>query len=353
VQKSYAPPELPAETPETESILREIREHVAPRKGAARRRAAGLPTRLTVGVVSDSQAGQASVPPVSLVLTGAGAGAGGEASVLALAASLPPGSEVVLVGPEVSLAGGLGELDGVSLLSVECDHWPHEVEAMALAAEAARGAIVLLASRALLRWGEWYVPVKEALEVHEHKVAGVGPVMLLDSRPEQRFLGRGFGDEDLRVRSIPAHELPDFVPAPLLSDAFCAYDRRVLAAAGGIDQGFASASAAVAELSVRLWRMGFRCAISPQVAVWSEQPEDRPAHDEVGQLQDRLRIAALHFSGARLQAFTDRASRLPGFAAAAERLAASDVQHRRAVIAAMCAFSLDRYFECFPLPRTA
>jgi len=349
-QESYAPPELPAETPETESILREIREHVAPRKGAARRRAAGLPRGLTVDVVSDSHAGQAPVPPVSLVLVGAGAG--GEASILALAASLPPGGEVVLVGPELSLASALAELDRVSLLRVECDQRPREVQAMARAAEAARGSIVLLASCALRRCEEWYAPIKQALEVHEHRVAGVGPVMCFDSCPEERFFGRGFSDEDLQVRSIPAHELPDFVPAPLLPDAFCAYDRRVLAAAGGLDQGFTSASAAVAELSVRLWRMGFRCCIAPQVAVWSGQAEDRQADDEVQQLHDRLRIAALHCSAARLQAFTDRASRLPGFAAAAERLAASDIEHRRAVIAAMCAFSLDRYFECFPLPRS-
>jgi hypothetical protein len=122
----------------------------------------------------------------------------------------------------------------------------------------------------------------------------------------------------------------------------------VLAAAGGIDAGFASASAAVAEISVRLWRMGFRCCIVGQVEAWAESPEeDRP--EDAGGLYDRLRIATLHLSPLRLQAFTDRASRLPSYESAAERLATSDVQRRRATIEAVCAFPSERYFEQFPL----
>ncbi len=65
-----------------------------------------------------------------------------------------------------------------------------------------------------------------------------------------------------------------------------------------------------------------------------------------------LRSAA--YRGAALQppllrAFTDRASRLPSYDRAAERLAASDVELRRAAIEAVCAFPIDQYFEDFPL----
>jgi hypothetical protein len=343
VQKSYVAPELPAETPETELIFSEIREHVAGRRGAARRRA-GLPARLTIDAGSDPDLEETSVPPVSVVL----AGAGEAGALLALGATLPPGSEVLLVGGEEPPANALSEIDAVSLRRIDCDQPPREAEALALGVDAARGAIVLLASAALLRCEEWYVPVTEALAVHEHKVAGVGPVMRFDAGPDRRYFGRVFTSEDLQTRFIAADDSPGFVPAPLLFDAHCAYDRRVLIAAGGVDRGFSSASAAVAELSVRLWRMGFRCCIAQRVEAWSQCAEDQQAGDDAEGLYDRLRIAALHFNDARLEAFTDRASRLSSYGWAAERLAASDIQHRRAVITATCAFPLERYLERFP-----
>jgi hypothetical protein len=125
-------------------------------------------------------------------------------------------------------------------------------------------------------------------------------------------------------------------------------DRAVLAAAGGIDVNFSSACAAVAELSLRLWRMGFRCCIVPQVEAWAESPDEDDA-DDAGRLYDRLRIATLHLSPPRLQELTDRASRLPSYDRAAERLAASDAELRRATIEAICALPIDRYFAQFPL----
>ena len=108
----------------------------------------------------------------------------------------------------------------------------------------------------------------------------------------------------------------------------------------------------MAELSLRLWRMGFRCRIVSQVEAWSEDAQDGDGGDDAERLYDRLRIAALHFGAERLQAFTERAGRLPAYDAAAERPAASDVEHRRATVAAICAFPVERYFDEFPLTLT-
>jgi hypothetical protein len=113
---------------------------------------------------------------------------------------------------------------------------------------------------------------------------------------------------------------------------FCAFNREVLAPAGGVDKGFSSACAAVAELSLRLWRMGFCCCIVPHVEIWGEAADGEYADDDAGRLYDRLRIATLHFSPPRVKSFTDRASRLPSYDSAAKRLAASDVELRRGAI---------------------
>jgi hypothetical protein len=128
----------------------------------------------------------------------------------------------------------------------------------------------------------------------------------------------------------------------LLLAAFSAFNRRVLTAAAGIDAEFISAGAAVAELSLRVQRMGFQCRTIPQIEASSDDLCGAEPEGDAELLHDRMRIAALHLDPLRLRAFTARASRLPGYESAAQRLAASDVERKRDAIAAACTFPLDR-----------
>jgi hypothetical protein len=347
-QTSYVPPELPAETPETESIFREIRSHIA-KRGGGRRKMAGLPSHLASAAVPTRPTEEASTPPVSVVL--ARSGAASEAAALTLGATLPAGSEVLVVGDEHSLTGDWSRLDEVSLRQIDCDRPPGEAEALALGAQAARGRIVLLTTASLLRCDPWYGPFKQVLAAHQ--VGGVGPAMRFTSCPDRRYLGRAFTDEDLVARSVESHGAQAPVPAALLFASHSAYNRKVLMAAGGVDEAFSSACSAIAELSLRLWRMGFHCRTVPAVEVLSQDAHEDDIDDDADRLHDRLRIATLHFDASRLQTFTERASRLPWYEQAAERLEASDVERRRAAIAAVCAYPIDRYFESFPLALTA
>ena len=348
VQRSYVPPALPAETPETESNFSEIRRHLAnqkPGKGGL----ATLPARLVTAPSPATDTDETSRPPVSVVVAQSGAAAI-KASVLTLGPTLPAGSEMLIVGADHAHASDWSRLHEVSLRHIDCDQSPSEAEALALGVQAASGRIVLLTTGSLTRCDPWYAPVKKALALP--KVGGVGPVMRFHSCPDLRHFGRAFTDEDLASRFVAGQTAETLVPAALLFSAHCAYNHAVLAAAGGVDKDFISACAAVAELSLRLWRMGFRCCIVPHVDVWAEAADEDSANDDAGRLYDRLRIATLHFSPPRLQAFTDRASRLPSFDWAAERLAASDVELRRAAIEATCAFPVDQYVDDFPLRRT-
>jgi hypothetical protein len=348
VQRAYVPPSLPPETPATASIFEEIREHVAKRNGGLRR-LAGLPARLLIAEESPDDA-RGVEPPVSVVLASDGAAA--QASVLALAGTLPPGSEMIFVGVGETTVGGWSPPDEVSIRQILCEEQPRAAEALALGAQAARGRMVLLTSAGVVHRDPWYGPLAQVLDTPERKLAGVGAAMRVESQPEARYFGRTFVDEDLQSLPVLVAEGATPVPAALLAGTDCAFDRRVLNAAGGLDAEFSTVDAAVAELSVRFWRMGFRCAIVPQIEVWSRNADIVEGGEEVDCLYDRLRIAALHFDDARLRAFTERASSLPAYEAAAARLAAGDVQHRRAVLATVCAFPIARYFDSFP-PRSA
>jgi hypothetical protein len=352
VQRSYVPPPLPPETPATESIFEEVRRHVAKRNGGPRR-LAGLPARLLIAGERSDDA-RVTEPPVSVVLVSDGVGV--QAAALALCGTLPSGSEMIFVGAAEAPAGGWDLPAEISIRQISCEGQPRAVRALMLGARAARGRMVLLTSAGILHREPWHLPLAQVLDAPERKLAGVGAVMRVEAQPERRYFGRAFIDEDLQSSFVvgpEAHEGSTPVSAALLASADCAFDRRVLSAAGGLDAEFSAAGAAVAELSVRFWRMGFRCAIVPNVEVWSRNAdagEIEEAESEVDRLYDRLRIAALHFDDARLQAFTDRARSLPAYEQAAARLAASDVRHRRAVLVAVCAFPIARYFASFPLP---
>jgi hypothetical protein len=319
VERAYVPPQLPPETPSTEAIFQEVRAQLASRGAAGAR--SRLPARLRAPI--DGEASRGARPPVSIVLVGDTGDQ--QASATALAGTLPPGSETLLVAGWDGLEAKL---------------------------PAARGEIVLLCGAPLARCEQWFEPFKQALS--SRRVVAVSPVLRSSARPELPPSGLAFSDEDLRMGPRVLERSPEPVAAALLSSAFCALNRRVLAAAGGVDGGFSSPQASMAELSVRLWRMGFHCRIVGQVQVWREADpgEDAGVAADLddAELYDRLRIAALHLGGERLRAFTARARQLPSYRLAAERLAASDVERRRAALAAVCAFPIERYFERFALP---
>ena len=371
-QASFAPPPLPAETPATEAVFEQIRAHA---RGDGGVRAERLPATLRRAGAARREGPDPSQPPVSLVLAPAGA-AGAEA----LAPTLPAGSEVLSGGRLPGAwqaawreAAGAGEdAARLSLRELEHERAPGDAQALALGAAAARGAIVLLAGAAVERCDAWYEPAREALEAR-HTVAVAPAVRAHGSAIGEGCCGRAFVDEDLRTRPLAHPGGAEPATVGLLCEQLCAFDRRVLAAAGGVDGGFSSAAAALAELSVRLWRMGFRCCVLPAVEAWSAQPRggartdgragaddpvraDDPvqahggaeAHGDAAELYDRMRIATLHFEPERLRAFTERARRLEAYEQAARRLAQSDVARRRAAITGVCAFSTERYFESFP-----
>lgn len=355
-QSTYAPPLLPGETPQTTAIFRELIDSV-PKPALD-----ALPARLVTPRGATDSGGDSS-PPVSVVLA-RGDASTVRATLAALGDALPAGSEVLVPagageGPGGGNADGTRGVDDIGAAGDSPDLTLREFDAggalggaaaLALGAHAANGRLVLLTNGLLTGSQPWYAPLEATLA--GRRVGGVGPAMRFQSDPDALGFGRFLADEQLTARPLPGWAEDGPVRVPLLASALSLYTRRVLDAAGGIDGEFSSAAAAVDELSMRLWRMGFRCMAVPQVEAGEPAPDSGEAHDDVGRLHDRMRIATLHLGPERLRAFLERARREPAFEQAAARLAASDTERRRAAIEVVCSRSGDWFLDSFPPGRT-
>ena len=267
------------------------------------------------------------------------------ASVRALAGVLPAGSEVLAPGAE-RRAETFSE-HGLLWRKLPASAEPGSArpggsESLAGALESASGRTVVLSTTPLPTDGSWYQSLQASLS--RSKAGSVGAAIRLRDDPSGRLRFGAFGDRDLHPALVPTRARRGLVRAPLLFGGLYAFDGRVLGAAGGLDPEFDSPFAALAELSLRLWRMGFASFVLGGLEITARRTE---IHDDAS-LYDRMRIAALHLDRASLRDFDERARRHPDHETARARLDESGLRSRRALTDAVCAFSADRYFEEFP-----
>jgi GT2 family glycosyltransferase len=104
------------------------------------------------------------------------------------------------------------------------------------------------------------------------------------------------------------------------------------------------------EISVRLWLLGYKLLLAPEVVVRHRFRKRSPFH--VGwpeYLHNRLRLAFVHFSGERLGRVTSALRRYPGFGEALRLIAESDITARRRELSTLRTQNDDWYFERFRL----
>jgi GT2 family glycosyltransferase len=127
--------------------------------------------------------------------------------------------------------------------------------------------------------------------------------------------------------------------------------RDVFEAVGGFDPGLVIWGMEDAELSLRLWTLGYECALVPAVDV---AHLFRPAHpyrvDWEVVLHNLLRVAAVHFGGARIERLVACLTANSAFPAAFARLAAGDAWARRAAFQAERRYDDDWFFRRFDMP---
>jgi len=87
----------------------------------------------------------------------------------------------------------------------------------------------------------------------------------------------------------------------------------------------------VTELCLRLWRAGYRCAVTPDVVVDDDGPRELPADDDgwAAYLEAVLRMASIHLDVDDLSCVVEGVRRRPPVPGAAVRLLQGDVAERR------------------------
>ena len=286
---AFEPPVLPPEAPATEATLSEIRRASAEKRPVEARLAAGARRPAATRNDADHR------PAATLILAAAAPLA--EASVPALAVVLAAGSEVIASGAErhAEALSGSGltwrEIAAPGEGSGEAPRFGSETLARAL--EAAAGRTVLISTARLPQEESWYERVHVALR--RSKAGCVGAALHLEGDRGARGRWGAFADDGLTPVLVAARPGRGLAQAPLLWAGLLAFDRRVLSGAGGLDAEFDTVPAALAELSLRLWRMGFGSRMLREIGV---RAGPQQLATDVS-LYDRLRIAALHLSRAR------------------------------------------------------
>lgn len=336
-QSVYEPPSLGEETPDTEATFELIR--TAGRTSSEIPERAALPTELlSAAATPAARAVGAPAVPVSVIL--GEAAARDEHTRQLFDRTAPAGFEVLALGG--TAVGGVD--DAGSRRVFDAPVAGGDVGAYAAAVEAARGRMVVVCTQRLSYLDvRWHERVADAMRPGRVGSAAVG--LAPAEVPRLRYWGRRFCDDALAT--APLLWRGGVSGVPLLSEEMFAVNREVVVTAGGLDPGFETLATAIAELSLRLWRMGFRSSVATDTDARIGRSRSRRAADGTD-LADRIRIASLHLDPALRKRFDGVAKRQPGYEAAHQRVLASELDSRRAVIDAVCARSAVQYFNLFP-----
>ncbi len=280
-----------------------------------------------------------------------------------LTASMPAGSEIVVVDD--------GSADGsADFLQAGYDHVTAlrstsrlgSAQARNFGAQHARGkTLVFCDAHVAVRPG-WLEPLLVAL--NRPDVGAVMPAMRVMRYPDDYHFptatsedhkeARGYGlrwrDASLGVEWLHSVGSEPY-PVPLLGAACLVIHRNLFAAIGGFDPGLMIWGCEDAELSLRLWTLGYECLVVPAVEVAHLFRRVRPYRVEwEAVLYNKLRLATVHFNSERRRRVMEQLKSNGAFAAALARLESSDVEVRSSQLRAFRRYDDDWFFERFSCP---
>jgi glycosyltransferase involved in cell wall biosynthesis len=267
-------------------------------------------------------------------------------TVHGLLATLPPRSEIVVVDDGSS--DGCADFIDSSYPSVRRVRPSATLGAPAArnaGASEARGEVLVFCDAHVLPPPGWTVTLRAALR--EDGVGAVGPAVSVIGAPARIGYGLVWRDEALNVEWLPRRQREPY-PVPILGGCFVALCREVFEEAGGFDAGLEGCGGEDAELSLRLWLLGYRCMLVPDVVVGHRFRRVRPYDMNATVIPHNfLRIGFVHFGAERLARLVRCLAGSPTFPAALATLVEGDGAARRAELRSTRAHDDDWYFEQF------
>jgi GT2 family glycosyltransferase len=312
-----------------------------------------------------AQLSSASEPDISVVICSLNEGPLLRRTVDSFAASLPVNGEIIVID-DGSTDGSVGFLnqrrDHVTLLRPGSRLGISK--ARNLGARQARGRIVVFSDAHMAVPRDW--PEQVAVSLADPDVGAVGPAIRAMRFPEDYDTGtsassqepRGFGMKwsgpALRTTWLPKKRSEPY-DVPLLCGAFIAMRRNVFAAIGGFDPGLDAGGLEDAELSFRLWTLGYRCLVLPAIDAAHFFRAERPypiGSEQV--LYNKLRLATLHFRAERRLRVIDTMRGHAALAEALARLETDGTNRRRDRLRSLNRHDDDWFFRRFgdePMPE--
>jgi GT2 family glycosyltransferase len=178
----------------------------------------------------------------------------------------------------------------------------------------AAGEVIVFADAHVETPPGWCKPLLAALE--DPHTALVAPAITALGDTQNVGFGLRLVGPDLGIAWLGCQH-PDPYPVPLVSGCFLAMRRRTFADIGGFDAGMRRWGSEDIELSLRLWLLGYEVRIVPQVEVAHLFREHHPYAVEWSLvLHNMLRLAFVHFTGARIARVVEAFKQKAEFAAA-------------------------------------
>jgi len=265
-----------------------------------------------------------------------------------LLATLPSDGELVVVD-DASTDGSAAFLDGPTYAAVHTLHATDRLgAARARNAGAARssGDVVVFCDAHIHAPMGWLHLVADPLA--SPSTGAVGAAVQIMGGSATGY-GLTFADATLGVRWLGRQtSAPHTVP--LLGGFFLTVRREVFECCGGFDEGMAGWGCEDAELSLRLWSLGYDCIVVPSLVVAHRFRTHLPHALEPGGLTHNvLRLATMHFDAPALDRVVVHLAADPGFPAAVSRLLEGDAGLRRREIGARRTRDANEFFEHFAI----